>query len=85
MVVFGIFPEFMEHGRIKQIILNFAQENIMNWEVELEFNPDKYLVENAEISAFSDAWILDHCESWLNLVGFLIKEEKLSVNLVKMF
>ncbi|MCU7618825.1 DUF434 domain-containing protein [Chryseobacterium sp. PBS4-4] len=74
-------------GRIKQIILDFAKENNLNWEVELEFNPDKFLVENTKIVASSDAWILDHCKNWCNLVGFLIEEEeeKLSVNLVKMF
>lgn len=72
-------------GRIKQIILDFAIENHLNWEVELEFNPDKFLVENAEITVSSDAWILDHCRNWFNLVGYLIDEEKLPVNLVKMF
>jgi len=72
-------------GRIKQIILDFATENSLNWEVELEFNPDKYLVENKRIIVSSDAWILDHCKNWFNLVGYLIHEEKLSVNLIKMF
>jgi hypothetical protein len=72
-------------GRIKQMILDFAKENNLNWEVNVEFNPDKFLVENTKIAASSDAWILDHCKKWFNLVGFLIEEEKLSVNLVKMF
>lgn len=72
-------------GRIKQMIIDFANENTLNWNVELEFNPDKFLAENAEIIVSSDAWILDHCKNWFNLVEFLIAEEKLSVNLVKMF
>jgi hypothetical protein len=72
-------------GRIKQIILDFAKENDLNWKVELEFNPDKFLVENKEIIVSSDAWILDHCKNWFNLIGYLIYEEKLSVNLIKMF
>lgn len=72
-------------GRIKEMIVDFAKENNLNWKVELEFNPDKYLVENAEIMVSSDAWILDHCRNWFNLVGYLINEEKLSVNVVKMF
>lgn len=72
-------------GRIKQIILEFAQEHNLNWEVELEFNPDKFLAENAEITASSDAWILDHCKKWFNLIDYLIEEEKLSVNLITMF
>ncbi|MCI3939005.1 DUF434 domain-containing protein [Chryseobacterium aahli] len=72
-------------GRIKEMILDFAKENYLNWKVELEFNPDKYLVGNAEIVVSSDAWILDNCRNGFNLVGYLINEEKLSVNLVKMF
>ena len=71
--------------RIKQMIVDFAKENNLNWKVELEFNADKYLVENAEIMVSSDAWILDNCRNWFNLVGYLINEEKLSVNVVKMF
>ncbi|MCD1118634.1 DUF434 domain-containing protein [Chryseobacterium turcicum] len=71
-------------GRIKEIILDFAKENNLNWNVELEFNPDKFLVENTEIIVSSDAWILDYCKNWFNLVKYLIREEKLSINLVKM-
>jgi hypothetical protein len=72
-------------GRIKQIILDFALENNLNWEVDLQYNPDKFLVENAAIVISSDAWILDYCKSWFNLIGYLIIKEKLTVNLVKMF
>lgn len=42
-------------GRIKEKILDFAQENNFDWNVELEFNPDRFLVENAEIIVSSDA------------------------------
>ncbi|MFC7346398.1 DUF434 domain-containing protein [Chryseobacterium zhengzhouense] len=72
-------------GRIKQIILDYAIENNLNWNVELEFNPDKFLAENSEIVVSSDAWILDYCKNWFNLIGYLIKEENLFINLVKMF
>lgn len=70
-------------GRIKQIVLDFAEENKLNWEAELEFNPDKFLAENSEIAVSSDAWILDHCQQWFNLIAHLITEEKLDVNLIK--
>ena len=70
-------------GRIKQMILDFAFENKLNWECELQFNPDKFLAENAEIIISADAWILDHCKQWFNLTGYLIQEELLSVNLIK--
>ncbi|SFN84074.1 hypothetical protein SAMN05421594_4417 [Chryseobacterium oleae] len=70
-------------GWIKQIVLDFAEENKLNWEAELEFNPDKFLAENSEIAVSSDAWILDHCQQWFNLIAHLITEEKLEVNLIK--
>lgn len=70
-------------GRIKQIVLDFAHENKLNWEAELEFNPDKFLAENSEIAVSSDALILDHCQQWFNLIAHLITVEKLEVNLIK--
>ncbi|MCJ7934796.1 MAG: DUF434 domain-containing protein [Chryseobacterium sp.] len=70
-------------GRIKQTILDFAVENQLNWEAAMQFNPDKFLAESSEIIVSSDAWILDHCKEWFNLIGYLIQEEKLPVNLVK--
>ncbi|WP_164465167.1 DUF434 domain-containing protein [Chryseobacterium lactis] len=72
-------------GRIKQIVLDFAEENKLNWDAELQFSPDKFLAESSAISISSDAWILDHCKEWFNLIGYLIKEEDLPVNLVKTF
>lgn len=72
-------------GRIKQIILDFAMENHLNWEAGLEYNPDKFLAENSGIAVSSDAWILDNCKNSFNLIQYLIAEEKLDVNLVRMF
>lgn len=71
-------------GRIKQMVLEYAKENEMNWEAELMYNPDKFLAENSAIAVSSDAWILDHCQKWFNLIEYLITEEKLDVNLIKM-
>ncbi|KMQ58618.1 hypothetical protein ACM46_21595 [Chryseobacterium angstadtii] len=71
-------------GRIKEIVLNYAQENTLNWEAGLEYNPDKFLAENSEIAVSSDAWILDHCKNWFNLTAYLITEEKPDANLIKM-
>lgn len=72
-------------GRIKQLILDFAIENQLNWDVELQFSPDKFLAESSGIIISSDAWILDHCKVWFNLIGYLIKEENLSVNLIQCY
>ncbi|UTX48021.1 DUF434 domain-containing protein [Chryseobacterium sp. MA9] len=71
-------------GRIKQIILEFAEQQQLNWEGDLQYNPDKFLAESSELIISSDAWILDHCKEWFNLIGYLIREEKLPVNLIKM-
>ncbi|AZB08695.1 DUF434 domain-containing protein [Chryseobacterium sp. G0162] len=72
-------------GRIKQIVLDFAVENQLNWEVELQYSPDKFLAESSGIIISSDAWILDHCKEWFNLIGYLIKEESLFVNLIQCY
>ncbi|SIR05869.1 DUF434 domain-containing protein [Chryseobacterium sp. RU33C] len=70
-------------GRIKQNILEFAEEHQLNWEFDLQYNPDKFLAESSEIIISSDAWILDHCKAWFNLIGYLIKEEDIPVNLIR--
>ncbi|WP_276963963.1 DUF434 domain-containing protein [Chryseobacterium sp.] len=70
-------------GRIKQSILEFAEEHQLNWEFDLQYNPDKFLAESSEIIISSDAWILDHCKAWFNLIGYLIKEEDIPVNLIR--
>ncbi|WP_146944502.1 DUF434 domain-containing protein [Chryseobacterium hagamense] len=72
-------------GRIKQMVLDYAVEHHLDWNGILEFNPDKFLAEHADVAVSSDAWILDHCKNWFNLIGYLIVEEKLPVNLIKMF
>ncbi|MDR6488605.1 hypothetical protein J2799_003123 [Chryseobacterium vietnamense] len=71
-------------GRIKQIVLDFAKDHQLNWDADLQFNPDKFLAESSAIVISSDAWILDHCKKWFNLIGYLITEESLPVNLIKM-
>ncbi|WP_164723329.1 DUF434 domain-containing protein [Chryseobacterium aureum] len=70
-------------GRIKQIILEFAEEHQLNWEGDLQYNPDKFLAESSELVISSDAWILDHCKEWFNLIGYLITEENIPVNLIR--
>lgn len=72
-------------GRIKQIVLDFAIENQLNWEGELQFSPDKFLAEIPGVIISSDAWILDHCKEWFNLISYFIKEEHLSANLIQCY
>ena len=50
-----------------------AQENNWPWEVELAFNPDKELVELNQLTASSDAWILDRVDRSFNFMGYLVR------------
>ncbi len=59
-------------GRIKTELLQIAKERGWNWEVELDYNPDKRLVEAKAVVISSDAWVLEHATSWFNLVEELI-------------
>ena len=70
-------------GRIKQIILEFAEQHQLSWQADLQYNPDKFLAESSALIVSSDAWILDHCKEWFNLIGYLITEENLTMNLIK--
>lgn len=69
-------------GRIKQMLLDFAIENEVDWEVILENNPDRFIVEHAEIAITSDALILDRCKHNFNLMQYIISNEKLEINLI---
>lgn len=70
-------------GRICQFIAEFAQERQLDWETSLEFNPDQFLAEREEIVISSDAWILDHCKKWFNLIRYLIDNKNLNANIIQ--
>lgn len=71
-------------GRIKEIIYEYAKQKKLNWEVILENNPDKYLVDNSEIVISSDAWILDNCKFWFNLPEYLLSKTSLHANSINL-
>lgn len=70
-------------GRIKQMILDLADENHWNWEVILDNNPDRFIAEHSEIAISSDAWILNQCKQWFNMIEYLIEFKNLKVNLIE--
>lgn len=72
-------------GRLKQMLLEYAEEQQLNWEVYLEFNPDKYLAAAPETVITSDAWILDHCSAWFNLTEYIVQSEQPEINLVSAY
>ena len=61
-------------GRLRKIITDVAAKFGWNWEVELEMNPDKVLMECALIVSTGDSAILDRCSSWFNLARVTIEK-----------
>lgn len=56
-------------GRLRQMILNYAQENGLDWRVELVKDPDPILKKCELPVITSDSAILDEAQSWFNLAG----------------
>ncbi len=59
-------------GRLRALLLEIAERRGWPWTVELVTNPDAVLIEQAAVVATSDAWILDHCGRWFDLLGSLL-------------
>ncbi len=62
-------------GRMKSEILEIAKDKGWNWEALLDFNPDKLIAESEHIAVSSDAWVLEHCKVWFNLMDELIPKD----------
>lgn len=60
-------------GRLKKMMLDFATQQMLHWDVKLAQNPDKLLVESKEIIATSDSAVLDTCGQWLNLADLILQ------------
>ena len=61
-------------GRLKGIIDDLSTEKGYNWEVILDYNPDRYIAEANEIAVSADSWIIARSK-WLNLAKILLEEE----------
>ncbi len=59
-------------GRMKVMLYDIAKENDFPWNIILDYNPDKYLAESNCIVVSSDAWILNNCTYWFNMIAFLL-------------
>ena len=59
-------------GRLKKIILDAAQQEHWNWQVELATNPDRVLSQAEHVVATADRVILDRCQRWFNLAREVI-------------
>jgi hypothetical protein len=59
-------------GRLRRMLEAFAQARDWTWDVRLDNNPDRILVDLGGVVASSDAWILDACNAWVDLPGAVI-------------
>jgi hypothetical protein len=59
-------------GRLKQIIMQIAEEYHLPWTVELVNNPDFVLKKSKDIIVSSDSMILNETSQWLNLGEIII-------------
>ncbi len=55
-------------GRLKTILFELAEAQGYNWQVELVYNPDKVLASSENVVISSDAFILNECKLWFNIV-----------------
>ena len=55
-------------GRLAAMLRDAATANAWPWTAETVPNPDPVLAVSAAIVASSDAWILDRCRAWTNVV-----------------
>lgn len=61
-------------GRLKTLLLDMAEKEKWNWEVELAYSPDGVLVRADVASATSDSEILNRCKTWFNLAREVIDQ-----------
>ena len=59
-------------GRLKQRIELLAARHSWPWQVRLEDDADRLLIESPDVVVSSDAMILDQCDRWHNLAGGLL-------------
>ncbi|MCY1054374.1 DUF434 domain-containing protein [Nannocystis sp. SCPEA4] len=60
-------------GRLRALLEARAREHELPWTVQLVHHPDPILAQHAGVIATSDAWILDRCARWIDLLGALLR------------
>jgi len=66
-------------GRLKVLLYEIAAQNNWNWEIILDYNPDKVLKEAKEgVVVSSDAMVLNECVEWVNLTSTLLQKQKIN-------
>ena len=54
-------------GRLRGIMMEVAQQNDWDWDVQIVANPDPLLIETEQIVASADSVVIDRCRRWVNL------------------
>lgn len=60
-------------GRLKVLMYEIATQHQFSWQIDLENNPDRVLVEQEKIVVSSDSWVLDNAKCWTNLAKEIIE------------
>lgn len=60
-------------GQLASLISELAREHGWPWSVQLHNNPDRVLAEGREVVVSSDAWVLDNCARWCDVVGQTVR------------
>jgi hypothetical protein len=59
-------------GKLKSSCYAIAARHHFSWEILLEHDPDKYLINSNHLICSSDAWVLNECKAWFNLGAWII-------------
>ncbi len=62
-------------GRLKTHLREIAEQENFPWEIHLDNNPDKVLIDSDKIMISSDAWILEDGKKLFNLIKYIIRNE----------
>jgi len=61
-------------GRLKTFCHEIAEQHGFVWDVYLDNAPDKYLIADERLIVSCDAWVLNGCHKWFNLISFIINQ-----------
>ncbi|MCB9702825.1 MAG: DUF434 domain-containing protein [Myxococcales bacterium] len=60
-------------GRLRAYLQEVSERRGWGWRAEVVVNPDAVLARTSAVVATSDAWILDQCGPWVDLLGELLR------------
>jgi hypothetical protein len=72
-------------GRTRSLFMDYAEQRVQNWSVELVNDPDPLLKESTEIVATADSAVLDSCSRWFNLARCVVLAHCPSARIVELY